>query len=218
MPAQKTLVERTARCPGRRALAGHAEVWDAAPGGVGTQTELDLIPAHLFPTVIDGCGFEVGSRARGAAPSGICGPHGHCVSLPGGNFSCLCDSGFTGTYCHESEWCAESVGWGKLASHGDSSPSSPTDIDDCMGQPCRNGGTCIDEVDSFRCFCPSGWEGELCDISECALLHACLPRTAPLAKAWLHPYDLLSIICMGLKSWGGIPGSHVLGPSSCSSP
>lgn len=54
-----------------------------------------------------------------------------------------------------------------------------------MGQPCRNGGTCIDEVDSFRCFCPSGWEGELCDISESAPLSYldCLT----LAKAWLHP-------------------------------
>ncbi|XP_055449110.1 protein jagged-2 isoform X1 [Psammomys obesus] len=96
--------------------------------------------------VIDGCGFEAGSRTHSVAPSGICGPHGHCVSLPGGNFSCVCDSGFTGTYCHEN-------------------------IDDCMGQPCRNGGTCIDEVDSFRCFCPSGWEGELCDINP----NDCLP-------------------------------------------
>lgn len=84
--------------------------------------EMGLTPVHLFATVIDGCGFEAGSRARGVAPSGICGPHGHCVSLPGGNFSCICDSGFTGTYCHESEWCAELVGWGKLASHRDSSP------------------------------------------------------------------------------------------------
>uniref|UniRef100_A0A8C6QC67 Delta-like protein n=1 Tax=Nannospalax galili TaxID=1026970 RepID=A0A8C6QC67_NANGA len=96
--------------------------------------------------VIDGCGFEAGSRAHAVAPSGICGPHGHCVSQPGGNFSCICDSGFTGTYCHEN-------------------------IDDCLGQPCRNGGTCIDEVDAFRCFCPSGWEGELCDINP----NDCLP-------------------------------------------
>lgn len=44
-------------------------------------------------------------RVGGTAPSGgVCGPHGHCVSQPGGNFSCVCDSGFTGAYCHESEW------------------------------------------------------------------------------------------------------------------
>ncbi|NP_001396614.1 protein jagged-2 isoform 2 precursor [Mus musculus] len=114
-------------------------------GGKNCSVPRDTCPGGAC-RVIDGCGFEAGSRARGVAPSGICGPHGHCVSLPGGNFSCICDSGFTGTYCHEN-------------------------IDDCMGQPCRNGGTCIDEVDSFRCFCPSGWEGELCDINP----NDCLP-------------------------------------------
>nr|XP_045253608.1 protein jagged-2 isoform X1 [Macaca fascicularis] len=96
--------------------------------------------------VIDGCGSDAGPGAPGAAASGVCGPHGRCVSQPGGNFSCVCDSGFTGTYCHEN-------------------------IDDCLGQPCRNGGTCIDEVDAFRCFCPSGWEGELCDTNP----NDCLP-------------------------------------------
>lgn len=64
---------------------------------------------------------------------------------------------------------------------GTAHPSSPSDIDDCMGQPCRNGGTCIDEVDSFRCFCPSGWEGELCDISEFA------PLPYPDRPHWLRP-------------------------------
>lgn len=95
---------------------------------------------------IDSCGFEVGPRGSSLVPSGVCGPHGHCVSQPGGNFSCICDSGFMGTYCHEN-------------------------IDDCLGQPCHNGGTCIDEVGAFRCFCPSGWEGELCDINS----DDCLP-------------------------------------------
>ncbi|KAL0602705.1 Protein jagged-2 [Plecturocebus cupreus] len=96
--------------------------------------------------VIDGCGLDAGPGVPSVAASGVCGPHGRCVSQPGGNFSCACDSGFTGTYCHEN-------------------------IDDCLGQPCRNGGTCIDEVDAFRCFCPSGWEGELCDTNP----NDCLP-------------------------------------------
>ncbi|XP_045415269.1 protein jagged-2 isoform X2 [Lemur catta] len=96
--------------------------------------------------VIDSCGSEAGPRLPGLSPFSVCGPHGRCVSQPGGNFSCICDSGFTGTYCHEN-------------------------IDDCLGQPCRNGGTCIDEVDAFRCFCASGWEGELCDTNP----NDCLP-------------------------------------------
>lgn len=56
----------------------------------------------------------------------------------------------------------------------------PTDVDDCLGQPCHNGGTCIDEVDAFRCFCPSGWEGELCDTSEWPRRPPAVPVAAPL--------------------------------------
>ncbi|MFT7801973.1 protein jagged-2 [Arapaima gigas] len=77
--------------------------------------------------------------------SNVCGPHGHCISQPTGNFTCACDHGFTGTYCHEN-------------------------INDCLSNPCQNGGTCIDGINSFQCFCPDGWEGELCnlDVNECS--------------------------------------------------
>ncbi|XP_059675546.1 protein jagged-2 [Gavia stellata] len=92
--------------------------------------------------VIDSCTIEVFTNATQEGirfiSSNVCGPHGRCISQPGGNFTCACERGFTGIYCHEN-------------------------INDCLGKPCKNGGTCIDEVDSFRCFCSSGWEGELCD-------------------------------------------------------
>ncbi|XP_028905575.1 protein jagged-2 [Ornithorhynchus anatinus] len=97
--------------------------------------------------VIDSCEIEVFTNMTRFISSNVCGPHGRCVSQPGGNFTCACDSGFTGAYCHEN-------------------------INDCLGRPCRNGGTCIDEVDAFRCFCPSGWEGELCDTN----LNDCSPN------------------------------------------
>uniref|UniRef100_A0A8C5HKQ1 Delta-like protein n=1 Tax=Gouania willdenowi TaxID=441366 RepID=A0A8C5HKQ1_GOUWI len=77
--------------------------------------------------------------------SNVCGPHGRCISLPAGNFSCSCEPGFTGTYCHEN-------------------------INDCASTPCKNGGTCIDGINSFQCFCPGGWEGSLCDVGECVAL------------------------------------------------
>lgn len=77
-------------------------------------------------------------------PSNVCGARGRCISQPAGNFTCVCDPGFSGIYCHEN-------------------------INDCIGNPCRNGGTCVDRVNSFQCVCPDGWEGQLCDhnVNEC---------------------------------------------------
>lgn len=44
------------------------------------------------------------------------------------------------------------------------------DIDDCVGDPCLNGGQCIDQLGGFRCDCSgTGYEGENCElnIDEC---------------------------------------------------
>ncbi|XP_048655499.1 protein jagged-2 [Marmota marmota marmota] len=137
--------------------------------------------------VIDGCGLEAGSRVPGSRPSGVCGPHGHCVSQPGGNFSCVCDSGFTGTYCHEN-------------------------IDDCLGQPCRNGGTCIDEVDAFRCFCPigvwCGWKPCLLSGQPAALSAQCPPGQQCREKA---PGQCLQPPC---EAWGECGAGEHLPPST----
>lgn len=58
--------------------------------------------------VIDSCTIEVFSNTTQEGirfiSSNVCGPHGRCISQPGGNFTCACDRGFTGIYCHESKW------------------------------------------------------------------------------------------------------------------
>ena len=36
------------------------------------------------------------------------------------------------------------------------------DIDDCVPNPCENGGTCMDGIDDFTCNCPVGWVGKNC--------------------------------------------------------
>ena len=38
------------------------------------------------------------------------------------------------------------------------------DIDDCASDPCQNGGTCIDGINSYTCNCDSGYSGSNCEI------------------------------------------------------
>lgn len=111
-------------CRGGRGLQKRGRGVACRGGGGAWPAEAGVGQADLFPfaAVIDSCGFEAG--VAGGAPSSVCGPHGHCVSQPGGNFSCVCDSGFTGTYCHESEWLGPwlgpwpgRVGWGPGPAH-----------------------------------------------------------------------------------------------------
>ena len=44
------------------------------------------------------------------------------------------------------------------------------DIDECTSNPCVNGGTCIDQVNGYRCQCTSKWQGPRCqlDADECS--------------------------------------------------
>lgn len=66
-----------------------------------------LSSSLLSPQVIDSCTVAVATNDTQKRvwhiSSNVCGPHGRCISLPAGNFSCSCEPGFTGTYCHESE-------------------------------------------------------------------------------------------------------------------
>ncbi|CAH2255487.1 jagged-1 [Pelobates cultripes] len=99
--------------------------------------------------VIDSCTVAVTSNSTPEGvryiSSNVCGPHGKCKSQSGGKFTCECNKGFTGTYCHEN-------------------------INDCESNPCKNSGTCIDGVNSYKCICSDGWEGTYCEtnINNCS--------------------------------------------------
>lgn len=41
-----------------------------------------------------------------------------------------------------------------------------TDVDDCHSEPCENGGTCIDKIDSFLCLCLPSYGGDMCEKGE----------------------------------------------------
>ncbi|XP_059481287.1 protein jagged-1b isoform X2 [Neocloeon triangulifer] len=91
---------------------------------------------------VDSCSAQ--SLLSNGSATGICGQHGTCVAQPGGNYWCQCDPGYTGQFCHEN-------------------------INDCADNVCKNGGTCVDKVNSFQCYCRDGWEGQFCQIdrNEC---------------------------------------------------
>ena len=36
------------------------------------------------------------------------------------------------------------------------------DTDECSSSPCENGGSCIDQVNSYTCSCPDGYAGRQC--------------------------------------------------------
>uniref|UniRef100_A0A674NDB1 Delta-like protein n=1 Tax=Takifugu rubripes TaxID=31033 RepID=A0A674NDB1_TAKRU len=94
--------------------------------------------------VIDSCTVAVASNSTPGGEryisSNVCGPHGRCRSQAGGQFTCECQEGFRGTYCHEN-------------------------INDCESNPCHNGGTCIDKVSVYQCICADGWEGDHCEMN-----------------------------------------------------
>lgn len=41
-----------------------------------------------------------------------------------------------------------------------------SDINECASSPCKNGGTCHDDIDSYTCTCIAGYEGHNCETSK----------------------------------------------------
>lgn len=85
---------------------------------------------------------------------------GICQNNVERNYTCKCAPGFSGRSCEKRltnckqepcYMCPE--GW------------TGTDCgykDICLNKPCLNGGTCINVLDSFQCYCTEKWEGKLC--------------------------------------------------------
>lgn len=57
---------------------------------------------------------------------------------------------------------------------------APADVDECHSNPCLNGATCLDGVNSFTCLCLPSYSGELCEQGQLYLRHNkkkhCIPQ------------------------------------------
>ncbi|CAL8091500.1 unnamed protein product [Calicophoron daubneyi] len=116
------------------------------------------------------------ATSKVSLPYGVCGPQGTCVSTneADGGYVCVCGSGFQGKYCHEP-------------------------VNHCEEDPCLNGGTCINGLESYECLCEDGFVGEQCETP----LDLCEPnpcQNGGYCQHTVHPGDFQ---CRCAPGWSG---------------
>uniref|UniRef100_A0A671W0Y9 Delta-like protein n=1 Tax=Sparus aurata TaxID=8175 RepID=A0A671W0Y9_SPAAU len=154
-----------------------------------TPNEFETFLFFLNLAVIDSCTVAIATNHSAGVQhisSNVCGPRGRCISQPAGNFTCVCDPGFSGIYCHENVnecrhnpcknggrcvdlvndfYCECADKWKGKTCHSRES-CRLNDPRQCDATTCSNGGTCLDHGDAFRCACPPGWGGNTCNLAK----------------------------------------------------
>uniref|UniRef100_A0A8B9UHK8 Sushi, nidogen and EGF like domains 1 n=1 Tax=Anas zonorhyncha TaxID=75864 RepID=A0A8B9UHK8_9AVES len=114
-------------------------------------------PAPRFTELVDGRG-RISARFGTASPAGAvwrcsCTRHGARVSLgrawPGGICPYGCESGADGSTCIAGT------------------------RQNCSANPCKNGGTCVSESESYHCDCSPGFKGRHCELACKKVPHSC---------------------------------------------
>ena len=70
--------------------------------------------------------------------SSSCNSNGDCIEVVGGGFVCSCEDGWGGDFCNVDA------------------------VDDCLSEPCENGGSCTDGLNNYTCDCVLPWSGITC--------------------------------------------------------
>lgn len=107
----------------------------------------------------------------------VCLNGGSCYKKGAQNI-CVCAPGYTGQHCetgthiytqahtatspvltkHIDPVLTDGWMWNNMGLCGVSA-----DVDECQSNPCLNGATCLDGVNSFTCLCLPSYAGELCE-------------------------------------------------------
>lgn len=102
-----------------------------------------------------------------------CQNGGSCYKKGTQNF-CVCAPGYTGQHCQTGTETQIRATSAFLTSHADPLPTGgwciitlvcgvSEDIDECQSNPCLNGATCLDGVNSFTCLCLPSYTGDFCE-------------------------------------------------------
>ncbi|KAL0967934.1 hypothetical protein UPYG_G00260070 [Umbra pygmaea] len=132
------------------------------------------------------------SEAGGNCETNSCSNGGTCVTGAGTPFICICPDGYTGDTCTDTETgpcnpnpCRNDAVCQVTgqSSRGDvfreyickcqdgfDGVHCQNNVNDCAGQPCKNGGSCRDLNGDFNCRCPSPYVGKHCQLRCISLL------------------------------------------------
>uniref|UniRef100_A0A3P9MR60 Milk fat globule-EGF factor 8 protein b n=1 Tax=Oryzias latipes TaxID=8090 RepID=A0A3P9MR60_ORYLA len=150
----------------------------------------------------------------------MCSNGGTCVPGTGTPFICICHDGFSGDTCNETETRAcnpnpcQNDGVCEATGHsrrgdvfneyvckcqpGYEGVHCQTNVNDCAGQPCENGGVCRDLDGDFKCHCPSPFVGKHCQLRCISLLGM---EGGGIAESQISASSVRYSL-LGLQRWG----------------
>ncbi|KAG7274990.1 hypothetical protein CRUP_001083 [Coryphaenoides rupestris] len=92
------------------------------------------------PICLPGCDEEHGFYLNYCTHHRPCLNGATCSNTGQGSYTCSCRPGFSGLSCE-------------------------VEVNECSGNPCRNGASCTDQENTYRCSCPPGFYGRNCELS-----------------------------------------------------